>query len=133
MYCRSIFCGREYLCPMQTLSCTKKHDVSSQTNMIQFLIICRVFVCQKNRYFRKKYNLYLVFIPELVFMLSLFGYLVFMIFYKWLAFSHKDSKDAPSILIHFINMFIMQNDSSLKPLYPGQVSSSTLSAVCLCA
>uniref|UniRef100_A0A669AWZ1 V-type proton ATPase subunit a n=1 Tax=Oreochromis niloticus TaxID=8128 RepID=A0A669AWZ1_ORENI len=71
-------------------------------------------------YFRKKYNLYLVFIPELVFMLSLFGYLVFMIFYKWLAFSHKDSKDAPSILIHFINMFIMQNDSSLKPLYPGQ-------------
>uniref|UniRef100_A0AAX7T9B2 V-type proton ATPase subunit a n=1 Tax=Astatotilapia calliptera TaxID=8154 RepID=A0AAX7T9B2_ASTCA len=80
-------------------------------------------------YFRKKYNLYLVFIPELVFMLSLFGYLVFMIFYKWLAFS---SVDAPSILIHFINMFIMQDDSSLKPLYPGQVSSSTLSAVCLC-
>ncbi|XP_031611251.1 V-type proton ATPase 116 kDa subunit a [Oreochromis aureus] len=71
-------------------------------------------------YFRKKYNLYLVFIPELVFMLSLFGYLVFMIFYKWLAFSPKHSKDAPSILIHFINMFIMQNDSSLKPLYPGQ-------------
>ncbi|KAL3975822.1 cytochrome b5 [Sarotherodon galilaeus] len=71
-------------------------------------------------YFRKKYNLYLVFIPELVFMLSLFGYLVFMIFYKWLAFSPKNSKDAPSILIHFINMFIMQNDSSLKPLYPGQ-------------
>uniref|UniRef100_A0AAX7T233 V-type proton ATPase subunit a n=1 Tax=Astatotilapia calliptera TaxID=8154 RepID=A0AAX7T233_ASTCA len=68
-------------------------------------------------YFRKKYNLYLVFIPELVFMLSLFGYLVFMIFYKWLAFS---SVDAPSILIHFINMFIMQDDSSLKPLYPGQ-------------
>nr|XP_024660237.1 V-type proton ATPase 116 kDa subunit a [Maylandia zebra] len=71
-------------------------------------------------YFRKKYNLYLVFIPELVFMLSLFGYLVFMIFYKWLAFSSVDSKNAPSILIHFINMFIMQDDSSLKPLYPGQ-------------
>ncbi|XP_038151460.1 V-type proton ATPase 116 kDa subunit a [Cyprinodon tularosa] len=72
-----------------------------------------------HRYFRKKYNLYLVFLPELLFLLCLFGYLVFMIFYKWLAFTAKDSRQAPSILIHFINMFLMQGDG-LQPLYPGQ-------------
>ncbi|XP_036954030.1 V-type proton ATPase 116 kDa subunit a [Acanthopagrus latus] len=70
-------------------------------------------------HFRKKYNLYLVFLPELLFLLCLFGYLVFMILYKWLAFSAKDSRNAPSILIHFINMFLMQGDG-LQPLYPGQ-------------
>ncbi|XP_074527282.1 V-type proton ATPase 116 kDa subunit a [Halichoeres trimaculatus] len=70
-------------------------------------------------YFRKKYNLYLVFLPELLFLLCLFGYLAFMIFYKWLVFSAKDATRAPSILIHFINMFLMQGDA-VQPLYPGQ-------------
>uniref|UniRef100_A0A8C7ZZB7 V-type proton ATPase subunit a n=1 Tax=Oryzias sinensis TaxID=183150 RepID=A0A8C7ZZB7_9TELE len=70
-------------------------------------------------YFKKKYNLYLVFLPELLFLLCLFGYLVFMIFYKWLAFSAEDSSHAPSILIHFINMFLMQG-GEVQPLYTGQ-------------
>ncbi|XP_034452344.1 V-type proton ATPase 116 kDa subunit a-like isoform X1 [Hippoglossus hippoglossus] len=70
-------------------------------------------------HFRKKHNLYLVFLPELLFLLCLFGYLVFMIFYKWLVFSAKNSREAPSILIHFINMFLMQGDT-VSPLYPGQ-------------
>uniref|UniRef100_A0A8C7PNJ3 V-type proton ATPase subunit a n=1 Tax=Oncorhynchus mykiss TaxID=8022 RepID=A0A8C7PNJ3_ONCMY len=56
----------------------------------------------------------------LLFLLCLFGYLVFMIIYKWLAFSARDSQMAPSILIHFINMFLMQGDG-VPPLFPGQV------------
>ncbi|XP_051923698.1 V-type proton ATPase 116 kDa subunit a [Hippocampus zosterae] len=70
-------------------------------------------------HFRRKHNLYLVFLPEILFLLCLFGYLVFMILYKWLFFSAKNSRQAPSILIHFINMFLMQGDS-VQPLYPGQ-------------
>ncbi|XP_061624382.1 V-type proton ATPase 116 kDa subunit a [Phyllopteryx taeniolatus] len=70
-------------------------------------------------HFRRKYNLYLVFLPEILFLLCLFGYLVFMILFKWLFFSAKNSRQAPSILIHFINMFLMQGDS-MQPLYPGQ-------------
>lgn len=70
-------------------------------------------------HFRKNHNLYLVFLPELLFLLCLFGYLVFMILYKWLVFTVQDSKVAPSILIHFINMFLMQDDAGI-PLYPGQ-------------
>lgn len=72
------------------------------------------------RHFRQKFNVYLLFLPELLFLLCLFGYLVFMIFYKWLAFGARDSSQAPSILIHFINMFVMQG-KDIIPLYPGQV------------
>lgn len=73
------------------------------------------------RHFRRKFNLYLVFLPELLFLLCLFGYLVFMIVYKWLSFTARDSQRAPSILIQFINMFLMQGGSG-QPLYTGQVS-----------
>uniref|UniRef100_A0AAR2J2G4 V-type proton ATPase subunit a n=1 Tax=Pygocentrus nattereri TaxID=42514 RepID=A0AAR2J2G4_PYGNA len=71
-------------------------------------------------HFRQKFKLYLLFVPELLFLLCLFGYLVFMIFYKWLAFSARESRTAPSILIHFINMFLMQGNA-MTPLYPGQM------------
>ncbi|XP_077570550.1 V-type proton ATPase 116 kDa subunit a 2-like [Stigmatopora nigra] len=71
-------------------------------------------------HFRRRYNLYLVFLPEILFLLCLFGYLVFMILYKWFFFSAKNSRQAPSILIHFINMFLMQGDS-VQPLFPGQI------------
>lgn len=56
-------------------------------------------------------------------MSSLFGYLVILIFYKWVAYSAVTSKDAPSLLIAFINMFLFNyNDPTNKPLYSGQVS-----------
>lgn len=75
------------------------------------------------RHFKKTYNIYLVFIPELLFMLCIFGYLVFMIFFKWLAYSAEDSAAAPSILIQFINMFLFPN-SETKSFFNGQVSNA---------
>lgn len=80
------------------------------------------------RHFRQKFNVYLLFLPELLFLLCLFGYLVFMILYKWLAFCARDSSQAPSILIHFINMFVMQG-KDITPLYPGQVCLHRLDSV----
>ncbi|NWU75297.1 VPP2 ATPase, partial [Onychorhynchus coronatus] len=72
-------------------------------------------------HFKKTYNVYLVFIPELLFMMCIFGYLVFMIFFKWLAYSAEDSTSAPSILIQFINMFLFPGGGGeTKGLYPGQ-------------
>lgn len=74
------------------------------------------------RHFRKKFNIYLVSIPELLFMLCMFGYLIFMIVYKWLVYSAETSRVAPSILIEFINMFLFPA-SETSGLYPGQVSN----------
>ncbi|XP_066534838.1 V-type proton ATPase 116 kDa subunit a 3 isoform X2 [Hoplias malabaricus] len=66
-------------------------------------------------------SVFLVLIPELVFMLSLFGYLVFMVVFKWIAFGPQDSSHAPSLLIHFIDMFLFSQNPDNPPLYPGQM------------
>ncbi|XP_016048880.1 V-type proton ATPase 116 kDa subunit a 1 isoform X4 [Erinaceus europaeus] len=72
-------------------------------------------------YFKKPLNIYFGFIPEVIFMCSLFGYLVILIFYKWTAYDVHTSKKAPSLLIHFINMFLFfYGDSEDAMLYSGQ-------------
>ena len=55
-------------------------------------------------------------------MLCIFGYLIFMIIYKWLVYSAETSRTAPSILIEFISMFLFLA-SDTGGLYPGQVNS----------
>uniref|UniRef100_A0A8C1T959 V-type proton ATPase subunit a n=1 Tax=Cyprinus carpio TaxID=7962 RepID=A0A8C1T959_CYPCA len=73
-------------------------------------------------YFNKPLNIFLGFIPEIIFMVSLFGYLVLLIFYKWLAYDAENSKEAPSLLITFINMCLFSyNDPTNKPFYTGQI------------
>ncbi|XP_075850686.1 V-type proton ATPase 116 kDa subunit a 1 isoform X3 [Microcebus murinus] len=72
-------------------------------------------------YFKKPLNIYFGFIPEVIFMTSLFGYLVILIFYKWTAYDAHTSENAPSLLIHFINMFLFSYPESNKSmLYSGQ-------------
>uniref|UniRef100_A0A8C6SPQ6 V-type proton ATPase subunit a n=1 Tax=Neogobius melanostomus TaxID=47308 RepID=A0A8C6SPQ6_9GOBI len=72
-------------------------------------------------YFQKPLNIYFGFIPEIVFMSCLFGYLVIIIFYKWVSYTARTSRDAPSLLIAFINMFLFNyGDPTNKPLYTGQ-------------
>lgn len=79
------------------------------------------------RYFNKPLNIYLGFIPEIIFMASLFGYLVILIFYKWVSYGARTSRDAPSLLIAFINMFLFNyNDPNNKLFYRGQVRSAYL-------
>ncbi|XP_063000449.1 V-type proton ATPase 116 kDa subunit a 2 [Elgaria multicarinata webbii] len=70
-------------------------------------------------HFKKKYNIYFVFIPQVLFMLSIFGYLVFMIILKWLTCNAGNSKTAPSILIQFINMFLFPG-SATDDFFTGQ-------------
>uniref|UniRef100_A0AAX7VSI6 V-type proton ATPase subunit a n=1 Tax=Astatotilapia calliptera TaxID=8154 RepID=A0AAX7VSI6_ASTCA len=78
-------------------------------------------------YFKKPLNIFLGFIPEIVFMSSLFGYLALLIFYKWTAYTARTSKDAPSLLIHFINMCLFNyGDPTSKRLYEGQVAIQVL-------
>ncbi|XP_010002768.1 PREDICTED: V-type proton ATPase 116 kDa subunit a isoform 3, partial [Chaetura pelagica] len=72
-------------------------------------------------HFQQWHRLVLELLPEMIFLLALFGYLVFLIFYKWIKFSVADSMVAPSILIHFIDMFLFTSNPGNLPLYPGQL------------
>lgn len=73
------------------------------------------------RHFGQLHRLPLETLPELVFLLGLFGYLVFLVVYKWLRVSAASAASAPSILIHFINMFLFSRSPTNRPLFPGQV------------
>ncbi|EUB63307.1 V-type proton ATPase subunit a isoform [Echinococcus granulosus] len=74
------------------------------------------------RFFKNSLSIYCDLIPEVLFMLSIFGYLVFMIFYKWIVFCSKDAATAPSLLISLINMmkFDYEKKDDTQSLYNGQ-------------
>uniref|UniRef100_A0AAQ4P5U8 V-type proton ATPase subunit a n=1 Tax=Gasterosteus aculeatus aculeatus TaxID=481459 RepID=A0AAQ4P5U8_GASAC len=79
-------------------------------------------------------SVFFVLIPELFFMVCLFGYLVFMVVFKWIAYTPAHSKIAPSILIHFIDMFLFTDNPDNPKLYEGQIAvQKTLVVLALCA
>lgn len=74
-------------------------------------------------YFKKPINIVCEFIPQVVFLLSIFGYMNLLIISKWLTYDSRDSSCAPSILITLINMFLMKYPTEpcfLAPMYTGQ-------------
>ncbi|KAF6714842.1 Pre-mRNA-processing factor 19 [Oryzias melastigma] len=85
-------------------------------------------------HFKKISSVFFILIPELFFMLCLFGYLVFMVVFKWIAYTPDQSKIAPSILIHFINMFLFIDNPDNPQLYKGQlVVQKVLVVLALCS
>ncbi|XP_023224454.1 V-type proton ATPase 116 kDa subunit a-like [Centruroides sculpturatus] len=76
-----------------------------------------------HRYFNHKLNIICEFIPQIIFLVSIFGYLVIMIFSKWSNWTSEDSGCAPSLLIMLINMFLFKYPDEpcyLRPMYAGQ-------------
>jgi len=80
-------------------------------------------------HFKKRLEFFFEFIPQLAFMLSIFGYMCFLIFFKWSTdFEHSppptlNGNSAPSILNLMIQMFLSPTPSTFKDdfhLYPGQ-------------
>ncbi|KAI7792254.1 putative V-type proton ATPase 116 kDa subunit a [Triplophysa rosa] len=69
-------------------------------------------------YFRNFQDVLIEFIPRMIFLLSLFGYLVLLILYKWCITVPSDV--APSILLLFINMMLFDYQSQHHLLYEGQ-------------
>uniref|UniRef100_A0A7G3B7A9 V-type proton ATPase subunit a n=1 Tax=Lutzomyia longipalpis TaxID=7200 RepID=A0A7G3B7A9_LUTLO len=67
-----------------------------------------------HRYFKNKMAIYCEFIPQIIFLVFLFFYMVLMMFIKWVRFSASNDgafseNCAPSILITFINMVLMKS------------------------
>jgi V-type H+-transporting ATPase subunit a len=81
-------------------------------------------------YFRKRINIYCEFIPRIIFMCSLFLYLVILMFFKWTNYGpctgdeKTGSYCAPSVLITFINILLFRENTAPeecdKYMYDGQ-------------
>ncbi|XP_064472298.1 V-type proton ATPase 116 kDa subunit a 1-like isoform X2 [Ornithodoros turicata] len=76
-----------------------------------------------HRFFRNTVNIFCEFIPQLIFLCAIFGYLVVTIFVKWTINFGHDTYCAPSLLIMLINMFLFTYTTSpcyQAPFYSGQ-------------
>ena len=75
------------------------------------------------RHFNDRISIIAEFVPQVVFLLSIFGYMNLLIFYKWLNFDGERAGCAPSILITLINMFLFKYPNepcSFHPMFSGQ-------------
>ncbi|XP_040569933.1 V-type proton ATPase 116 kDa subunit a 1 isoform X1 [Lepeophtheirus salmonis] len=74
-----------------------------------------------NKFFGKTMNIFAEFIPQIIFLMVLFGYLALLIFHKWVTYFANDLEDsftysercAPSILLLFINM-VLNKDTAYE-------------------
>jgi len=102
-------------------------------------------------HFRKPYNIFFEFIPQVVFMVSTFGYMVVLIFYKWLinwpggdipptlcitntTTDITNCNGPPSILNLMIFMFLsplMTRTHGQFSLYPGQFYIQLILIFCI--
>ena len=71
--------------------------------------------------FKRFSDIYTNFIPQMIFLQSIFGYLVVCIIYKWTIDWTKASTQPPSLLNMLIQMFLAPGSVEKESqLYPGQ-------------
>ncbi|XP_017115927.1 V-type proton ATPase 116 kDa subunit a1 [Drosophila elegans] len=82
-------------------------------------------------YYKKYASIFLEFLPQVLFLMLLFGYMVFMMFFKWVTYNDTvegplSPACAPSILILFINMILQGSQETPEPckefMFEGQKS-----------
>ncbi|GFR90759.1 V-type proton ATPase subunit a, partial [Elysia marginata] len=99
---------------------------SLKMKMSIILGICHMFFgialsYLNHRHFQKPLNVIFDFIPMVVFLFCMFGYLVILVFVKWLKYSSISVQEPPSLLIGLINMFLFNyKDGDDKMIYSGQ-------------
>ena len=82
------------------------------------LLLCLSCNVLLSRYFRRPINIFCEFIPQIVFLLCLFGYLVALVFYKWIFFTSLCTQYAPQLLIRksLAYLFLFSNDCEWQDL-----------------
>jgi V-type H+-transporting ATPase subunit a len=86
--------------------------------MMQMILGLVINVYNYN-HFNKRRSIYTNFIPQITFLLSIFGYLVILIFYKW--FADWSEFSPPGLLNTLIYMFLQPGTiAPSELLYPGQ-------------
>ena len=81
-------------------------------------------------YFKKTVNILCEFIPQMIFLMSVFGYLCIMIFIKWFSYTAETSWKAPSLITTLIDMFMFGKIDKNSELYPGQVRIQSTNNLC---
>lgn len=72
------------------------------------------------KYFKKKIDLYAQFIPQMLFLQSIFGYMCFLIVLKWVI--QWDTNQAPRLLNLMIDMILQPWAFPAEyQMFPGQV------------
>jgi len=80
-----------------------------------------VLAIWNHRYFNRGYAILLEFVPQIIFLMFLFGYLCLLMFIKWTKYYAGAEEQAltpgcaPSILITFIGMMLMKYDKEPLP------------------
>lgn len=75
-------------------------------------------------YFRSWLDLFFEFVPQFIFMLVTFGYMDFLIFYKWGSDWRSNSSKSPSIITTMINMPLKLGSTDGTPLYNSSLQDS---------
>jgi V-type H+-transporting ATPase subunit a len=95
-----------------------KMSVTLGVTQMLFGIMLSLF----NHLFFKDYaSVFFEFVPRLLFMLCTFGYMIFIILYKWTIDWSRNSRGPPNLIQTMINMFLAPGsvDDDVQ-LYPGQ-------------
>ena len=70
-----------------------------------------------NIYFKDNLGLFFEFIPQIIFMLLLFGYMIVLIFIKWVTDYSLDTSKAPSIITILMNLALKNGSVDGKPVW----------------
>ena len=70
-----------------------------------------------NIYFKDLLGFYFEFIPQIIFMLLLFGYMIVLIFIKWVTDYSIDTSKAPSIITILMNLALKHGSVEGKPVW----------------
>ena len=78
-------------------------------------------------YFKSAVDLWCEAVPQLVFMIAMFGYMVFLILFKWsVDWRAKPSPGAPPSLIDVMINLVLKPGTVTDPMYPGQAGLQQL-------
>lgn len=81
-----------------------KMSVTLGVSHMVFGVILSIF---NHLHFKKYINIIAEFIPQMIFILSLFGYLVFIVIFKWCSqYNYANIHRAPNLLLTMINMML---------------------------
>ncbi|XP_059150243.1 V-type proton ATPase 116 kDa subunit a 1-like isoform X2 [Physella acuta] len=95
-----------------TNSLKMKMSVILGVSQMFFGIILGYF---NHRHFKKPLNIIFDFIPMMLFLFCMFGYLIILLFVKWTKYPSTESHEAPSLLIGLIDMFLFNYGKYVSP------------------